>query len=141
MAGFNDRPFILRFQDDDYGFSTVFWTLLPVLSGIVGAVIFGFIPGALLMLKSRSLAGRIVADSEPSASISIATLFPLGLLLLGVHFGVSGLAGTAGSTIGFLMATDEFSSWSVSTVGSSATYLLSGVLLFAIGRRELIRAA
>jgi hypothetical protein len=102
---------------------------------IAAVVVFGIVPGAVLIAMSQRWAESWFPDERSETEFSITVFFPIGLLLLGLDFGISGLSGLVGG-IAQIMSSNA---WSIShgwrTLGESTVSLVAGVALFIAGRR------
>jgi hypothetical protein len=111
--------------------------------GFVGLAVFGILPGVILILKSRPWAEAWFPESGALSQLSMSVLVPVGLVLLGLLFGISGVAGVVGG-IAQVAAADGYRAaiaygWREST--SSVVFLVSGALLFLRGRNLAAGAA
>jgi hypothetical protein len=107
---------------------------------LAAVVLFGVVPGAVLIAKSQRWAESWFTEEISEAEIPITTLLPIGLFLLGLNFGISGLSGLVGGVAQIMSS----NAWSISygwrTLGESTVSLVAGLALFIAGRR-LARSA
>lgn len=139
VGSLNDRPLIWQSggSSESSGIQTL---LLAIAAGIVGAVAFGFVPGAAIIAKSGQWAANLFSESEATSHVSLAVLYPLGLLLLGLNFGLQGIAAVVGGVVQLVMSNESTIAWGASTFASGATHLVAGIVLFIMGRRAALNA-
>jgi hypothetical protein len=113
----------------------------------VGAgLVFGVLPGIVLILRSERWAERLVPASSGPSQFLASTLLPVGLIILGLFLGIHGLAGVAG---GIALQVAENAAFSDSPrhglawqyLASSIVQLAAGLLVFGWGRQSALNAA
>ena len=135
------RPLVVR--ESDAPFADHLNSLLFSGSAALAAItVFGFAPGAVLIAKSRRWAESLFPDAAVYAEIPIAVLLPMGLLLLGLDFGISGLSSLLGGIVQIIASDNGWSlSYAWRTLATGAVSFLGGVALFSVGRRLARHAA
>ena len=115
---------------------------------LIGATLFSFLPGALIIYKGPQWADRWFPAGDPDERIAQppSAYYAVGAAILGIYFVVVGagsfIAGLAQAislwwvddTLGFQL------SYASRSLASGAAYLVGGFWLAAIGRR-LVRTA
>jgi hypothetical protein len=122
------------------------WIIVLAAGSLAASLVFGVLPGALLIARSRQWAERLTPGSAGALSASPATLLPVGLMLLGLLLGIRGLAGIVGGIVSQVAAhsassdpTQSGFAWQL--LSSSLVQFLCGAALFVWGRRTVPSAA
>jgi hypothetical protein len=135
VGTFASQSLVIRETDAPFADHHINSILFSGSISIAAVVVFGIVPGALLIAKSQRWAESWFPDERSETEFSITVFFPIGLLLLGLDFGISGLSGLVGG-IAQIMSSNA---WSIShgwrTLGESTVSLVAGVALFIAGRR------
>jgi hypothetical protein len=139
-GGLSAQPLVIRESDAPFA-DHINSMLFSGCISLAVVVVFGLVPGSILIAKSKRWAELWFPDDALEAEISIADVFPMGLLFLGLIFGISGLSGLVAG-IAQIMSSNEFSiSYGWRTLAASAVSLVAGLALFIVGRRHPRRAA
>jgi hypothetical protein len=110
------------------------------------SLVFGVVPGILLITQSERWAHRVLPESRSSVSSPASVLLPVGLMLLGLLMGIHGLAGVVGgiaSQVAQRSAEPERYAYAFSwqLLSSGLVQLVAGALVFAWGRQSALNAA
>ena len=124
---------------------------IGVSSGIaaIGATLFSFVPGALILYKGPQWADRWFPEGDPDHRVAQppSAYYAVGAAILGVYFIVAGAGSLAGGTVQavVLVWDDDPIGYSLSfasrSLASGAAFLIAGFWLAAIGRRGIRDAA
>ena len=135
------QPLVVRESDAPYA-DHINSLLVGAGVSLAVVVVFAVVPGAILIARSRSWSEAWFPETPTTAEIPLSVLYSVGLLLLGLHFGVSGLAGLLG---GIAQVVSSDTSWSLSSgwrsLAASSVSFAAGVGLFVAGRRRASHAA
>jgi hypothetical protein len=125
----NQRPLLVYAGDDPLtGVSAyIAWSSLVAVTSFL---LLGLLPGGILISWSERWAEAWIPETDAS-EITLSILLPVGLLLLGLRFGIVGLATLAGGAARAAMGADVM----VAFGARSIVYLAAGVALFLFGRR------
>src|SRR5262245_35757598 len=100
--------------------------LYSALAGLLAVGVLALLPGALLIAKSRTWAEAWFPETAPAPDVHLASLLPLGCLLLGLFFAVSGLASTVGGAAQLATATETNFSYAWRTLASGVVQFIGG---------------
>ena len=115
------------------GMASAEWSVSFVAAPAVGALVFGVLPGAFLVVRSRQLASKFFPGAEPAAQVELHTLLCALVALLGAYLVVTGfgdLVGHAVAAISMLRLDPLFAQEPISTAVAAAIKLVAGVFLF-----------
>jgi hypothetical protein len=136
---FSGRPFMVRPGGDEIP-EIVNSSLVSLGMAFVGVLLYGVLPGTILIAKSGAWAKAWFPEAPAFTEIPLTALVSVGLLLLGINFGVEGLAGVIGGVVRILTS-EDWTHWTLAyafgSVAASVVSLVAGVGLFLLGKRSI----
>jgi hypothetical protein len=144
VESLNHRPAVMASGEQPIP-ALLEWVAFLGVASLVASLVFGVLPGVLLIMRSERWSRRLVPGSSGSSSLSASTLLAVGLMLVGVVFGVRGMAGVVGGVAHLVaqMGTErETYGWGLAwgLLGSALVDLVCGAALFGWGRRSILGA-
>jgi hypothetical protein len=131
---FTGRPFMVRPGGEEVP-EIINSSLVSLAMALVGVLLYGVLPGTILILKSRAWAKALFPEAPAFSEIPITVLFPVGILLLGVYLGIMGVAGAIAGVVRIITSEGWTVSYAFASLASSIVNLVAGITLFAVGRR------
>jgi hypothetical protein len=115
-------------------------------ASFVVSLVFGVLPGVLLIRRSERWSQRVLPNVSASSSLSVSALFSVALMVVGVVFGIRGVAGVVGGVVAVvaqLSVEREAYAWGLAwqSLSSALVHLVAGVSLFSWGRQSALNAA
>jgi hypothetical protein len=145
VEGISRRPPVMA-SDGQSASAELSALLVPTAVSVAASVIFGVLPGVLLIARGERWSARVLPQSVALPSAPGSDLLRVGLILLGLLLGVRGLAGLLGAialqVAGRFLEPPSFAhgiSWQLLT--SSCVELAAGTALFTWGRQSARNAA
>ena len=134
-GAFSNAPLVVA-PGDATGDMLLTQGAIVLASRFGAALIFELLPGLIIVSKSTAWADRLVPPADEAVShIEPRALLAIGLILLGLSFLVTGLAGTAGSVVAAILADDLGRELAWRQSASALVMAVAGGVLVLVGYR------